>query len=165
VPRPEETPFRDQVDTLHKAVEQGQSQQPEGESGGWWPFRSETARPSSSARPQETVPLTGEELAAHRQRRAEEAYDPTSEQQFNTDAKDLKEWAFQEQKAAPNSSDQIRATARKEEILERYRNLGRNALTKAEPSQNYPRTNDPDLAEPVDELKEAFKEGYRESQG
>lgn len=118
----------------------------------------------SGTRPSSTVPLVGEKLAQHRERRAGDGYDPQSEQQFNTDAKDLEEWAFQEKLAIPDTSDHTRAVQRKQAILDRYQNLGRKALQSGEATRNYPQTEDPKHRKGVDKLKEAFKAGYRQNQ-
>lgn len=108
--------------------------------------------------------LTGPALQQHRQARQTEAYDPKEEAQFNADAKDLMEWELQENLAAPNTDEQKRVMAKKQAILDAYRELGRKSHQRPEPAQNYPYSNNSKFAPAIQKLKDAYREGFNQTQ-
>jgi hypothetical protein len=107
-------------------------------------------------------PLTGTPLAAHRELRATDDYDPTLEREFVTDAADLQRYEWARNTAPENTRENVVARDGAKGILDTYRRLGRRAKNDPNVRVRVPRTHDPRLEQAVGKLRQAFDEGRNE---
>lgn len=121
-----------------------------------------SAKASNTAGQSET--LIGTDYANHLQAQRNGDFKPTTEEEFNTDAKRIMEEQFKQKMAVPNSQDQRDSKQREQELLHHYEKLGKNAHSQGSATENYPHTTNPKYRDAVNRLKEAFKKGYRENQ-
>jgi hypothetical protein len=89
------------------------------------------------------------------------AFDPKTEEAFNTDARNLREYNTRLNVAKGATIQAVRDAKRdKDKLLQAYEDLGR----RQEPKRNYPHANQSDYAKEILFLKEAYRKGHRGGQ-
>jgi hypothetical protein len=108
--------------------------------------------------------LTGEDFKNHANsleahiKGDKTAFDPKTEKEFNTDARNLREYNTRINVARGANTQEVRDAKRdKEQLLQAYEDLGRHQ----EPKRNYPHANESDYTKEILFLKEAYRKGHR----